>query len=240
MLSQGHVGASLYHYTGQVASRFWDSCSPEEWKWCHNVMVEANIHLRPLHTSILGIYKVIEPLVCCLKSMWVHHYTVTQAKLVPYLGSQGHLRNENDAIIHGWGWYSPQTASYIHIRHIKSVWGIGIWSQGHVGAPLYCYFNQVGHRFGDSGSLEEWKWCHTVMVEADIHLKEPLHTSIFDIYKVFEPLVCCLKCKRVLPYTFTPAKLVPCLGRQGHLRSRNVATTSWLRPMSASDCFIHP
>ncbi len=41
------------------------------------VMVEANIHLRPLHTSILDIYKVFEQLVYCLKRIWVHPYTVT-------------------------------------------------------------------------------------------------------------------------------------------------------------------
>jgi hypothetical protein len=41
------------------------------------VIVEANIHLRLLHTSILDIYKVFEPLVCCLKGIWVHPYTVT-------------------------------------------------------------------------------------------------------------------------------------------------------------------
>ena len=39
-------------------------------------MVEANIHLRLLYTSILDIYKVFEPLVCCLKGIWVHPYTV--------------------------------------------------------------------------------------------------------------------------------------------------------------------
>jgi len=32
-------------------------------------MFEAEIHLRPLQTSILDIYKVFQPLVCCLKSI---------------------------------------------------------------------------------------------------------------------------------------------------------------------------
>jgi hypothetical protein len=41
-------------------------------------MVKANIHLRPLHATILDIYKeVFEPLVCCLKDIWVHPHTVT-------------------------------------------------------------------------------------------------------------------------------------------------------------------
>ncbi len=98
MLSQWHMGAALFHYTGQVAHRFGDSGSLEEWKWCHNVMVEADIHFRPLHASILSIYKVFEPLVCCLKGIWVHPYSVTLARLAPDLGTQVHLRSENDAI----------------------------------------------------------------------------------------------------------------------------------------------
>ena len=61
-------------------------------------MVEADIHLRPLHTSLLCIYKVFEPLVCGLKGMLVHPYTVTPAKLAPDLGIQVHLKSENDAI----------------------------------------------------------------------------------------------------------------------------------------------
>jgi hypothetical protein len=47
----------------------------------HYVMFEADIHFRPLHTSTLDKYKVFEPLLCCLKGMWVHPYTVTLAKL---------------------------------------------------------------------------------------------------------------------------------------------------------------
>jgi hypothetical protein len=70
----------------------------EEWKWCHNVMFEADIYLGLLPTSTLGIRNMFEPLVCCFKGIWVHPYTATPAKLAPYLGSHGHLRNENDAI----------------------------------------------------------------------------------------------------------------------------------------------
>ncbi len=135
MLSQGHVSAPLYHYTGQVGPQFWDSGSLGEWKWCHNIMFKDNIHHRPLHTSILGIYKVLEPLVCCLKGIWVHPYIITPAKPTP-------------------------------------------------------------------GSPEEWKWCHYIMVEAHIHLK-PLHTSIFDMYKRFDQLLCCLKGIWVHPCHYT-------------------------------------
>jgi hypothetical protein len=62
-------------------------------------MVEANIHLRPLHTSIVDMYKVFETLVCCLKGIWVHPYSVTLARLAPDLGTQGHMWSQNDAIM---------------------------------------------------------------------------------------------------------------------------------------------
>jgi hypothetical protein len=169
MLSQGHMVAPLYRYTIQVGPRFGESGSIEEWIWFHNVMVEADIHIILLHKSIVDMNKVFELLVCCLKGIWLHPYTVTLAKLPPDLGSQ----------------------------------------------------------------------CHNIMFEVDIYLRL-LHTSILDICKVFEPLVCCLKRIWVQPYSITPTNLPPDLGIQAHLRSGNDATTSWLRLISTSDCFIHP
>ncbi len=141
--------------------------------------------------------------------------------------------------LHGWGWHPPQTTSYINIRHVQSVWAIGMLSQGHMVAPLYRYTGQVFPSFGNSGSLEEWNWCQNVMVKADIH-RRPLHKTILDIYKVIETLVCCLKGIWLHPYIIKQAKLPPDLGIQVHLRSGNDATTSCERLISTSDHFIHP
>ena len=231
MLSQGNMGAPFYRYTGQVGPRFVKSGSLVEWKWCHYIMAEADINLRPFHTSIFDIYKGFEPLVCCLKGLWVHPYTVTPAKLAPDLGIQVHLRSEHDAITSCFGLISTSDP-FIHTYYAYTL------SQGHVSAPLYHYTGQVGPRFRDSGSLLLWKWCHNVMFEVNIHFR-PLHTSILGIYKVFEQLVCCLKGIWVHPYTVTPAKPTPDLGTHGHLRSGNDVITSWLRLMSTSDHFIH-
>jgi hypothetical protein len=49
-------------------------------------MVEADINLRLLPISILHIYNVFEPLVCCLKGRWVHPYIVIPAKLASDFG----------------------------------------------------------------------------------------------------------------------------------------------------------
>ena len=43
------------------------------------------------------IHQEFETLVCCLKGIWVHPYTVTPARLAPDLWIQGHLRSGNDA-----------------------------------------------------------------------------------------------------------------------------------------------
>ncbi len=56
----------------------------------------------------------------------------------------------------------------------------------------------------------------------------PLHTSLLDIYKVFELLVCCLKGIRFHPYPFTPTKLAPEQGIQGPEWSENDAIALWL------------
>ena len=123
------------------------------------------------------------------------------------------------SLCHGWGWQPPQTASPIHIRHIKIVWAH--WYAVHcryMVAALHSYAHPAWLRFLGTGSLvqlvwchyltalysypyppnlvqilgfwftcewEELKWCHDVMVEADIHLKL-LPPSILLIHKVFE------------------------------------------------------
>ncbi len=176
-------------------------------------MLEANVHLRPLHTSILDIYKVFEPFVYCLKGWYLHPYTVTPAKLAPDLGIQGHLRCGNDATTSCLRQYPPQTASYIHIRHLQSVWAIGMLSQGHMVAPLHHYTGQVGPRLEMMPKHHVWGKCPP-QTASYIHIKHVQNV---------EQLVCCLKGIWVHPYTVTPAKLPPNLGSQVHLRSENVA-----------------
>ena len=83
---------------------------------------------------------MFEPLVCCLKGILVHPYTVTLTILAPDMEILGCLSSENDVIMSCLGWYLLQTSSYIYIRHIQSVWATstGQLFQGHLGAP-YSY-----------------------------------------------------------------------------------------------------
>ena len=48
-------------------------------------MIEAAILYKLHPTSIFDVYKVSEPLVCCLKGIWVHPHTISPAKLAPDL-----------------------------------------------------------------------------------------------------------------------------------------------------------
>ena len=169
--------APLYHYTGQVAPRFGNSRSLVN---CRNGAITSRLrlistsdcfpHPNQMYTKCSSIwYDVSGAYGCTLiplhRPSWPQIWEfcpLWTVKKVP-------LR-------HGWGWYPPQTASHILIRHIQSVWAIDMLSQGHM-----------------------------------------LH-----------------------PYTVTPAKLAPDLGKQGHLWSENDAIMSWLWLMSTSACSIHP
>ena len=88
-----------------------------ECKWCHYLMFEADIHIRPLSITTLDV--------CTCLSHWNAVSRVCGCTLTPF---------------HQQSW--PQ-----------------IW---------------------ESGSITEWKWCHFIMVQANILFKL-LPTSIFDI-----------------------------------------------------------
>ncbi len=237
MLSHRHMGAPLYRYTGQVVPRFWIFLSLVEWKGCHNIMVEADIRLRLFPISILDICKVFEVLICCLTCIWVHSYIITEDGWPQILGFWVTCGVEMMPFHHSWGSHPPQTASQIRIRHIQRVWGIGMPSQGHMDAPL-SFHQPSWQQILEFWSFVEWKWCNFIIVEAEIHLRL-YPTSILDIYKVFEVLVCCLTSIRVHPYFSPPAMLAPDFGILGHLWSGNYAIAWWLRLTSTSDCFSH-
>ena len=153
MQSQGHMGAPLYHDTDQITPSPLDLRSQGQLRSGNYVTTpllrlistsdQSYIHIR--HTqSVWGIGLL------CQGSMGAPLYH-TPAKLDTVLVSQVTWGVEMMTWPHGWDWYSTQTTSYNHIRHIQSVWGIGLMSQEKVGAPLYHYRGQVCTRFGKSG-----------------------------------------------------------------------------------------
>jgi len=166
MLSQGYLGVPLYHHSSQVGSKFGQLASLVEWEWCHILMVEANIHLRLLHTFVLDIYKVFEQLLCCLKGICVHTLKPSHRPSCPQNSEFGilvHLWSENDAIA------NVMMEADIHLRplhihtwHIQSVWAIGMMPQGHMGAPLKHPTGQVVPRFGKSG-VDLWSENDVIM-----------------------------------------------------------------------------
>ncbi len=86
---------------------------------------------------------------------------------------------------HCWGWQPHQTASYIHIRHMQSVWEHQFAVHRHMAVASNSYTHTTWVRFWGSCLLVESIWCHYIMVEADRHIKL-LPTSTLGICKVFE------------------------------------------------------
>ena len=82
--------------------------------------IEVDMHLRPMHTSIMDIFKVFESLVCCLKPygctlMPLHRPSWPQIWEFWVTCEKGLM-----SLRHVWGLYPLQTTSNIHIRHTKS------------------------------------------------------------------------------------------------------------------------
>ena len=230
VLSQGHMGELLLCNTGQVVSRFGKES-------------ESLVSLQEFHNSIMSCLKLIFTSECFIYS-YIHIKNIQNVWTIDILLSQGHVGAplyqtlhhrpswyqfcerirvthgvEMMSLCHGWGWFSPQNASYIHIWYIQSVWAISMQSYRHMAAPLLLHWSSWP-QIWDFRSLVEWNWCHYLMFEADIQLRlRPLHTSILDIYKEFETLVCCLKGTWVHPYPYysTRAKLAKDRGKSGSL-----------------------
>ena len=67
--------------------------------WCHYVMVEADIHLKLLPTSVLDIYKVFEHIDMLTIGIQYQPYTVIPTQLGSDFGALGHLWSQNDVIM---------------------------------------------------------------------------------------------------------------------------------------------
>ncbi len=149
-------------------------------------MIEADSHLTLHPASILNIYKVFEH-IDMMWCPWAYSRSLTQLyphNLAQILGFRGTCGVKMLSIHPGCAWQPPQTAPLIHIRHIKSVWTNWYAVHGHTVAALHSHTHTSWLSFVGSGLLV-LKWCHYVMVDADIHLKL-LPSSILGINKVFE------------------------------------------------------
>ena len=64
-------------------------------------MVEADIHLKLLPTSVLDIYKVFEHIDMLTIGIQYQPYSVIPTQLGSDFGALGHLWSQNDVIISG-------------------------------------------------------------------------------------------------------------------------------------------
>jgi hypothetical protein len=135
-----------------------------------------------------------------VQSVWAHWYAVhrhtavawnsfTHTTLTHILGYWVTCEVKMISLHHGWGWYPTQTASPIHIRYIQSVWEHWYAVHGQPAVASNSYIHTTWLIFWCSGSLDESKLCHYIMVEADSHLKL-LPTSTFNA-KCLGTFLCC-------------------------------------------------
>jgi len=242
---KGHMGAPLYLYrrTSQFVSRFEDPGS---------LVVESNkiilfMGLRLMSTSdcfpnpYLSYTKCLSHCHAVSRASRRIHIPLHRLSWPQIWEVRFTCGVKLISLCHGWGWYPPQTTSYIHSCHIHSVWAIDMLSQGSYGCTLILLYWPICLQIWGFGLTGGVKQCQFVMVKTNIHISVKLiPSSILDIYQVFEPLSCCLKGVWVHPYTVTSAKVDPRFGKSGSLWSENDVLTYWLRLISTSDHFIHP
>ncbi len=101
MLSQGHMSAPLYHYTGQGCPQIWDFGSIVEWKWYHWMPLHHGWGWYPpqtgshIHMSHIQCAWVIGMLSQGHMGAPLYLYT---SKVGPRFWNLGHLWTENDVI----------------------------------------------------------------------------------------------------------------------------------------------
>ena len=138
-----------------------------EWKWCHYVMVETDSHLKLLPTPHkLDIYKVFEHIDMLSSGIQYQPMQLYPHYLAQIWGFWATYGVKMMSLCHGWGWQPPQSASPIHIRHIKSVWAHWYVVHWHTISALCSYtHNTTWLRFGGSGPyvsqndlITSWLW----------------------------------------------------------------------------------
>jgi len=146
---------------------------------------------------------------------------------------------------HGWECHSPQTASCIHMRHMKCVWAHWYAVNGHMAEALNSYTHTTWLRiWGSGGHLCLWSQNNgIVIVNGDSHLKL-LPASILDIiYSVWAHWYAVhghtyiMSLKQLYPHHTTCGSE---FGVRGHLWSQNDDIIPLLRMTSTSTCFPHP
>ncbi len=149
----GYMAVASNSFTYLTWVRFWGSGSLVESKWCHYIMVgltaTSNCFPHPHYTYA----KCLSASICypwaygsSLKQLYPHY-------LAQILGFCLTRWVKMMSLCHGWGWQPPQSASCIHIRHIKYVWAHWYAVHGYMAVASNSYTHTTWVRFWGSGSL---------------------------------------------------------------------------------------
>ena len=114
ILSQGSMGAPLYHYTGQVGPRFWNS---RQGLWSESDIITSQ--LMPIPTSDLFIHPC-KTYIMCFK----HWYAISRAYGSPlycYTGQVG-PRFDMSGSLEEWKWHNNNITIKVntHLRPLHT------------------------------------------------------------------------------------------------------------------------
>ena len=102
-------------YLAQILG-FWVTCGVKMMSLRHGDA--SPIHIRHIHI------KCLSTLICCPLAYSSSLEQLYPSYLAQILGFWVTCGVKMMSLRHGWGWQPPQTASLIHIRHIRSVWAL--------------------------------------------------------------------------------------------------------------------
>ncbi len=156
------MDAALHWYTGWRWAQILEKLVQAEWKWCHDVKVEAVKHPSMHPTSTLYLYKVFEH----LKMLWL------RSRVQPYMDTPMTIYSDFGKLGQAeWKWCNdvmveavkhprvhPNFTLYIYkvFQHLKMLW-ISSRVQPYTDTPMTIYsdFEKIG-----SGWVKMMQWCH--------------------------------------------------------------------------------
>ncbi len=170
--------------------------------------------------------------------MAVASNSYTQTTWVRFWGS-GSLVESKWSLCHGWRWQPPQTASCIHIRHIKSFWVHWYAVNGGMAVASNSYTHLTWIRFWGSGSLVESN--DIIILWLSLTATSNCFPHQHKAYiQCLSTLICCPWAYGSSLKQLYPHYLGKIFGVLAHLWSLNDVVVSWLRLTATSNCFpIH-
>ena len=112
---------------------------------------------------MLYILKEFKHLLVWWMGIWMHTHTITITNADPDLGKLADVLGEVCVqlmpLCYGWGRITFQSATHIHVIHIKGFWSASVVVDGYMDAHSHHYHHQCSPRFGRVEWSPRWIMC---------------------------------------------------------------------------------